>query len=532
MRRHTHSKARGQRSVGLFLLFGILGVLAWPWMTVARQVPIVILHTTDVHGHILPTTDYDGNVGVGGLLRAATLIREVRAAEPNVLLLDGGDLYQGSAESFLTRGRIMNTAIAWLGYDAWVVGNHEFDWGVDSLADALSGCSVPALGANIGARPGRPHPLPTIQPFVIKDIDGVRVAVIGLTTPGIPSWSRPHLLGDVIIQSSADALQAVMPKVRAEQPDVIMVLAHQGYRPYGDNFANEINDMAARFPDIHLVIGGHTHQLFEGVRVGDLYYAQAGYHAVWVGRIDLVYDTVEKKLTIRDGRATSIDDRYAPDQDLEAVLRADLDKARRYLEREVGQNRRALSASSDLPGHSEVQQLIARAIADAVPVDVVLHGTLTAESLPEGDITESDLWKIVPYENAIGVISITPRELRLILEENLTMLDSQHFMGVYGIQYELIRASRKEARIGEIRYADGRALHPRKRLRVALNSYVLATGGQRFPQVRRVADRPSSRLEITDIDTRSAVRDYIRKNSPLEITAEPGVQIVRERASR
>lgn len=527
MRRHTQMNARGQRSAGLLLVL----MLALPAVAGARQVPIVILHTTDVHGHILPTTDYDGNEGVGGLLRAATFIREVRATEPNVLLLDGGDLYQGSAESFLARGRIMNTAIAWLGYDAWVVGNHEFDWSVETLAETLTGCSVPALGANIGARPGRPHPLPMIQPYVIRNMDGVRIAIIGLTTPGIPSWSRPHLLGDVIIHSSTDALQAVMPKVRAEQPDVIIVLAHQGYRPYGDNFANEINDIAARFPDIHLLIGGHTHQLFEGVRIRDLYYAQAGYHAVWVGRIDLVYDTVEKKLAIRDGRAIRIDDSVPLDRELEEVVRADLDKARRFLSREVGQSRRVLAASSDLPGHSDVQQLIARAIADAVPVDAVLHGTLTAEPLPEGVITESDVWRIVPYENTIGVISITPRELRLILEENLGILDSQHFMGVYGIRYELIRKG-KEARVGEIRHADGRTLHARKRLRVALNSYVLATGGQRFPKTRRVAERPSSRLEMTGIDTRSAVRDYIRKNSPLDITPEPGVRIVRERASR
>jgi 2',3'-cyclic-nucleotide 2'-phosphodiesterase (5'-nucleotidase family) len=96
----------------------------------ARQVPITILHTCDLHGHILPTENYAGQTNLGGLARCATVIRQVRAEQPHTLLVDAGDTIQGAPVSYLSGGQALVTALNLLHYDAWIWGNHEFDWGL------------------------------------------------------------------------------------------------------------------------------------------------------------------------------------------------------------------------------------------------------------------------------------------------------------------------------------------------------------------------------------------------------------------
>src|SRR3954464_2407884 len=161
-------------------------------------VTISILHTTDLHGHILPTIDYDGRPDVGGLARCATQIRKWRRHNPNTILLDIGDVYQGTDLGLRTKGGLMIDLFNHLKYDAWVVGNHEFDWGVDSFVEAVRKSKMPVLAANMsleGKLAGQwndsQHPFSRVRPYILKNIDGIRIAIIGITTPGMQFWFRP-----------------------------------------------------------------------------------------------------------------------------------------------------------------------------------------------------------------------------------------------------------------------------------------------------------------------------------------------------
>jgi 2',3'-cyclic-nucleotide 2'-phosphodiesterase (5'-nucleotidase family) len=98
---------------------------------------ISILHTTDLHGHIIPTADYNGNLGYGGLARCATQIGRWRRQNPNSILIDVGDVYQGTDVSLRNKGELMIDLFNHLKYDAWIIGNHEFDWGIDTFTKAL-----------------------------------------------------------------------------------------------------------------------------------------------------------------------------------------------------------------------------------------------------------------------------------------------------------------------------------------------------------------------------------------------------------
>src|ERR1700745_3173494 len=111
-------------------------------------VGISLLHTTDLHGHILPTADYNGNPDYGGLGRCAAQIRRWRRQNPNSILIDVGDVYQGTEVSLRTKGELMIDLFNHLKYNAWVIGNHEFDWGIEPFHKALQRSAMPVLAAN------------------------------------------------------------------------------------------------------------------------------------------------------------------------------------------------------------------------------------------------------------------------------------------------------------------------------------------------------------------------------------------------
>lgn len=497
----------------------------------AREVPITLLQTTDLHGRIVnPIPERPNDLPEAGLLRIASLIAAVRAETPNVLLVDCGDTVQGTPDSRETGGRLITRAMEYLRYDAWTFGNHEFDWGLNALRALHDATSLPMVVANIEARPGAEHPLPKIQPYVIRVVDGVRVALVGLTTPGIPNWLLPEYLGPLVFQRSVPALEAVLPRVRAERPDVLVLLVHQGVRPT-DDAASEVNAIAAAFREFDVILGGHTHERVEGREVAGTFYLQSGYHGHVLGRVDLVYDTVARKVVRRAGRLLPVTAETPVDAGLQALIGGEVERRIAALDRAVGRAAAPLPGASRPAGISATAALLRAAIAEASGAEIVLHGALTDATLEAGPIRERDIWRIVPYENRIGIALLTFGELREILDENAGLLGSRSFMGVRGLNAVLREGAPAGERVGKMSLPDGRSPHARKRFKVAFNSYTLASGGSRFARLREIVRRPESRFELLAVDTRDAVRAYVRQRSPLVPAENPAEGLVIEPAA-
>ena len=483
----------------------------------ARDISFSIIHTTDLHGHLLPAYDYEGNEDVGGFLRCATLIRELRAKIKHSHLVDCGDLIQGGAESFASGGRLMLRALEAMKYDAWVIGNHEFDWGIENLKKLHDETTSTMLAANMYVRPTFKNPLPKVKPYIIKEVEGVRVAYIGLTTPGIPAWSRPYLLGPMLFRSSVDALKEIMPKIRERKPDVLVLLLHQGYKAYGDDHANQVKAIAKSFPEFDVIIGGHTHRVVESLELGTTLYTQAGYHGNWVGQVDLVYDNVKKQLIRKTAKIFAIANHYKADPGLSALFEKELAASAKKQNRVIGSTKAPLVSTGRIPGQSPQQALISKAIQEATGADIVIHGALDDRKIPAGNIREKDIWKVVPYENSIGLVQLNIGEIEEILEENARRAKSMYYMGVLGLCYDLEVEGEAGRRVHNLRLPGNQKIHPRKKFKVAFNSYVLASGGRRLNRLRAIAERPASRLEMLHVNTRDMVRDYVKKHSPLNL---------------
>ncbi len=479
----------------------------------AEIVPIRILHTTDLHGHIEPATDYDGTPDQGGIARCATAIRRLRSEIPDTILLDNGDTLQGTPVSFLTGGEVMVRILEELRYDAWNWGNHEFDWGWQRLLKTAGNASVPILNANLDLSDSiwPAEWADRIRPYLLKDFDGVRVAVVGLNTPGIPNWSRPRLLGGVRIEDPLETLERVLPRVRAEGADIIVVLAHQGYRSWGDDPANRIRSIADRFPEIDLVIGGHTHQDQPEVRLDGVVYTQAAYWGTRLGVADLLFNTGTRKVVSIACRTLPMGPGISLDGDVLRRTAADRERARRYMEEPVGRAAEPIGTAGWPQRPCALFDLIGSALSEASGCRIVVHGLLDpGQSLEEGTIRMRDVWRIMPYENTLGVATVTGDELRRIVAEQVRWIDSPRFNAPWGLRCEIWRDGEEIRRVA-LRGIDGAPIDPSARYRVAFHSYALAGGGTRFPELRAIADEPDSRLEEGDRLTRDLLADYIRK---------------------
>ena len=510
---------------------GLLG--AFPTLASAAAalepdtINISILHTTDLHGHILPTSDYDGTTDRGGFARCVTQIRRWRRQNPNSILIDVGDVYQGTDVSLRNKGELMIDLFNHLKYDAWVIGNHEFDWGIEPFTNALQKSAMPVLGANTtldgkpaGSLSGSQHPFAKVQPFIIKEIADIKIAILGVTTPGMSFWLPREFTTGIEFQHPVEAVRRTIAQAKSGGADAIILTGHMGLKPRtgGDDFANTVIALTLEFPDVAVFIAGHTHQAISSRLTNGILFTQSDHFGIHVGRVDLMFDRHSKKLLRREAICELMNNHHNADHVVLSRAGPQLAESESALAQPIGELKETLHARRRHGHPSEIERLIGAAIMETlaernVTVDAVMHGVFDENAkLPAGLTTINDIWNIIPYENLIVTATLSPDEIKTVMEEVYASHEPRSLLGIS------VRGVGRgpDHRITSIAFPDGRVLERDKKYVIAVNSFDARSGGHHFMKLRALLERPEANCVLHPVQTRDAVIEYFRRHKIVE----------------
>ncbi|MBZ5732936.1 5'-nucleotidase C-terminal domain-containing protein [Nocardioides sp. TRM66260-LWL] len=541
----------------------------------SRRARVTVLGTTDLHGNVY-NWDYFKNREFDnaahddiGLAKVRTLVKAVRAerrGEP-ILTLDAGDTIQGTPLAYyyaridpITKGSThpMATAMNLVGYDAAALGNHEFNYGIDTLRTFESQLDFPLLGANaVDPATGRP----VFRPYVVKRfrVHGrpLTVGVLGLTNPGIAIWDKANVEGRMAFPGLVEQAKRFVPEMRRRGCDLVVVAAHSGAdtsSSYGDALPypeNASSLLAAQVPGIDAILVGHAHKEIAQRYVANettgqqVLLCEPSYWGMRLAVLDLDVELVRSG---RHGRrrwalasATSQvlnSNTVDADPQVSRAVRRAHDTVVAYVNSKIGTSTTELSAAravvEDVPIIDFVNHVQADAVKAALtgsdaalPVLSIAAPFNRSASFPSGDVTVRDVAGLYIYDNTLLAVRVTGADVRAYLEysaryfkqvsgtgpftiDQLTNAPSPtapngtpdyNFDSVAGLDapltYAIDVAAAPGSRIRDLAYG-GRPVADADRFVLAVNNY-RQSGGGGFPAVSTAPVVYNAQVEIRQL---------------------------------
>jgi len=258
-----------------------------------HAVNLTILYTNDTHARLDPfPPNATEHAGLGGIARRATLVEQIRKEKENVLLLDAGDIFQGTPWFNVYGGKVDLELMSKMGYDAAAIGNHEFDNGLQGFADVAPAADFPFLCANYDVRDTPMNPF--VQRFMVKEVGGLRIGIFGLGIQ-LDGIVREELYDGVMYRDPVIWANGITRSLKQYQRcNMVICLSHLGYH-YNDSRIDD-RKLASRVDGIDLIIGGHTHTFMNEPEViaspggGKTLVTQAGHSGIVLGRLEMFFN--------------------------------------------------------------------------------------------------------------------------------------------------------------------------------------------------------------------------------------------------
>jgi len=467
----------------------------------AAELKITLLATTDLHGNLLPYDYYTAQPAARGLAKIATLIAAARAESPNNLLIDCGDTIQGTPLEAVYQESVqkgapslgqdpMMAVMNAIGYDAMVVGNHEFNFGLKNLAKARSDARFPWISSNILVT-GDVRPF---APYFLKTVAGVKIAVIGVTTPLIPDWEAEAHYRGYRFESGVDAVRRTIANVREhEHPDIVIVAAHAGLDndKAGDSRENMVRQIATEVPGIDAIVFGHTHQQLASLQIGNVLLMQPKNWGISLGRMDFVLQSKEPsgwRIVSKSSRLIPVTRETPADAKLLKIGQPYHQLTESYLNTPV--------AEAPVSLDSRLARVEDSALIDAIQqvqlyyskADVSFASSFNAQvSVPKGPVTVRQIASLYIYENQLYLVEGNGKMVRDALENSARFYKTcasdcsrgplinpdvigYNYDMAEGVDYEIDLTQPPGSRIRNLRW-HGKPLDDKQPLRIAVNNY-------------------------------------------------------------
>lgn len=465
-----------------------------------------ILHTNDFHSRVESINKYDSTCDAetetkgecfGGTARLATKLAEMRAqfeaaGEP-VILLDGGDQFQGSLFYTTYKGEDTAEFMSKLGYNAMAVGNHEFDDGPETLAALIDKAEFPIISANIDASQSNVLKDKLTRSTVL-DIGGEKIGIVGGTTMDTPEISSP---GDALIfQDDVEAITADVEKLTGEGVSKIIALTHIGY--------GHEQEIAAAVPGLDALVGGHSHTylsstdeaaagpyptMVAGVDGVEVPVVQAASYGKYLGHLKLTFDDDGKVIKV-EGEPILIDASVTPDPEILArisELAAPINELKNKIVAETGAeinaDRTICRARECVMGSLVADAMLDRVKDQGVQIAIQNGGGLRA-SIDAGPISMGEIISVLPFQNTLATFTLKGADVVAALENGASQIEEEagRFSQVAGLKYTVDPAAAVGSRISDVQVMKDGAwapIDPAAEYGVASNNY-MRNGGDGY----------------------------------------------------
>ncbi|WP_034549776.1 bifunctional metallophosphatase/5'-nucleotidase [Carnobacterium funditum] len=519
---------------------------------------LTILATSDIHGYIGPTnfSSKRQDMPYGAVKAATVLKKEKEQATGPVVTIENGDFIQGSPLSYYiarrrksTNPEDLVTVLNMMEYDVGVIGNHEFNYGEDYLKQAISAMNYPVLVANILNEAGEPA---FGQAYEIVEKEGLKIAVLGLTTTYIPNWEHPDHIKGMTFKDGVETAKELVPQLR-ELADVVVVSYHGGFErdlKTGEiteplTGENEAYQLMTEVPGIDALITGHQHRLI-ATKINNIPVIQPGYRGEAVGKITL---TIEKNdngaYVVTQSEASLIETATAiPDAAIATKL-ADLFKeVDEWLDQPLGRvegDMRIQDAHRVRAVEHPYVELIHKVQMEATGTDISGTALFVNEGKGFGEIiTMRDVVTNYVYPNTLAVLRVSGADLKAALEHSATYFKAEkdgsvginpdfiHPKPQYynydmyeGIDYTINAKKPFGERIVQLEY-HGKTIQPEDQLDITLNQY-RAVGGGNYPMYS--ADKI---IRENQKDMSELIADYLVEHPVIKAETNNNFKVVAE----
>ncbi len=471
---------------------------------------IVILHTNDIHGRVFPFYDKKSQSYIGGTTNLATKIAEMRLiyGKDNVLLLDAGDMSQGTPVSNIFYGDPITDYMNYVQYDCSTFGNHEFDWDKEQLVRQVERRKFPMVCANLVDKNTGKTP-DFAKPYIIVEKAGMKIGIIGLATPSTPKMCFPKNVEDFKFLDPVEAVNKYKAELQKQGVKVIGIVSHNGYE--------EEKEMAQKLSGIDFIVGGHSHtvvpnpELVNGIPV-----LQAGDWGRYLGFAQLEIDADTGKLLSFKGRLIPI---TSYDVKLHEDLMTYENKVKEIMSEVIGEisadasNQRTRKDSAT----TSVGDIMTDIIKEITGSDIAICNThgLRA-SLTKGPITREALFYVLPFDNTLMTFDVKGSDLKKIIEY---YIDRPSYSQISGVTAEYDSSRPFGDRVVNIK-VNGQPLVPDKTYKIGTIDFLYSVS-QDCPEIQKAVNVQYGKFLRDEVDA------YITKNKKVIVPEEIRIKVLK-----